>query len=522
VAETAEKKMKLRKRLTTLTALGLTSLALAGGVGAGCGKQGGGDAKGGDQNAAAGEKGKAGKPAAQEATPVTVTPASEQIVTRTVPVTGSVTALQTISLSPKQSARVISVAGREGDAVSAGQVVVQQDIADLQNSVEQAEANLQSAKAKLTQAQTNYNIQRTTSATNVQNARAAVRAAEANLALAKQPQRSEQVSQAQIAVQQAQANYDRAVADRKRYQYLVEQGAAAQATLDQYVTTEAVQKANLRSAEESLKIAQSGGRQESVLASQEAVRQAQIQLQQAQANVAQNQARLDDVRQAQASVAQYQATVDIARQALADASIRTPIDGVIATRSTEPGQQASPGTAVMTVVSLKSVYFQAQLPETQLENVREGQPVDVTVDAYPGRSFHGKVTQVYPTGSTSSRTFNVRVDVDNTSRALKPAMFARGKVIVQRRRGVVVSKDALVASNAEGTAFQVFVASGGGTTAARRAVKIGITNDTTAEILSGVREGDNVITQGQDGLKDGSPIRIESGASGQQQAAMAQ
>lgn len=501
-----------------MAALGLTVLVT---LGSGCGKKGSGGEQTGQAGGAAG-KPAAGQAAAQQATPVTVTPAAEQTVTRTVPVTGSVAALQSVTLSPKQSARVVSVAGREGAPVRAGQVVVQQDTSDLQNQMETAQANLQAAQAKLTQARTNYNLQVTTSATGVQNARAALKAAQANLALAKQPQRTEQIRQAQIAVQQAQANYDRAVADRKRYDYLVQQGAAAQATLDQYVTTEAVQKANLQNAQESLKIAQTGGRTEQVQASQESVRQAQIALQQAEANVAQNQARQDDVRQAQAAVAQNQAQLDIARQALADASIRSPIDGVIATRATEPGQQAAPGTSVITVVSLKTVYFQAQVPETQLESLQEGQPVDVSVDAYPGRVFRGKVTRVFPTGSTSSRTFNVRVDIANDAGLLKPGMFARGQVITQRRKGVVIPKDALVAANSEGTAFQVFVASNGGTTAQKRAVKIGVTTPTTAEVLSGVQPGDQVITTGQDGLKDGAPVRIESGGAAQQQAALAQ
>lgn len=497
----------MRTQKHQIAALMASALSITALTAAGCGKK-----EGGDTAQKEGGGGKPGAAAPQNAanapTPVRVVPAREETVTRSTPVTGSVAALQSVTLSPKVAGRIDTVAGREGEAVRAGQVVIQQDTDDYQQQLNQARANLQAARVRLTQAQTNYQLQLTQSQTNVKNAQAQLSAAEANLALAKNPQRSEEITKAQIAVQQAQANFDRAAADTKRYAFLVKEGAAAQATLDQYVTQEAVQKANLESAKQNLKIAQTGGRQESVLASQEQVRQARIGLQQARANVAQNQAKLDDVRAAQAAVGQNQALVNLALQQIAVTSIKSPINGLISDRTTEPGQQAAPGANLMTIVSLKTVYFEAQVPETSLNTVRQGSPVEVKVDAYPTRSFRGTVSRIFPTGSASSRTFNVRVDVPNSGNLLKPGMFARGNVIVERRRGTVIPKDALIAANSEGTTFQVFVAKNNGQ-AEQRPVKIGITTATTAEILSGVRPGDQVIIAGQDGLKNGSPIQIE-------------
>lgn len=503
-----------KKTAATMTAWGLTALVTLGAAG-GCSKKGDDTAKG----AKGGDAAK-GQPAAEQATPVAVTPASLQTVTRSVPVTGSITALQSVALTPKVSGRIISVSGREGASVSAGQIVVQQDTSDLERQLQQSVANLQSAQAKLTQARTSYRIQQTTSSTNVQNAQAALSSANSALTLARNPQRSEQVTQAEIAVRQAKANYDRATADRKRYDYLVKEGAAAQATLDQYVTTEAVQKANQENAQQSLKIAQTGGRSEQVKQAQDQVRQAQIALQQAKSNVQRNEVSQDEIRAAQAAVAQTQAAVALARQQIADAAIRSPINGVISVRATEPGQQAAPGSAVATVVSLKTVYFQAQVPETTLSRIEQNQSVEVKVDAYPGRSFRGKTARIYPTGSTSSRTFSVRVDIPNEAGLLKPGMFARGLVILERRQGIVVPKDALVAKNGNVQNYQVFLATSGGKVAKAQAVKVGITTDVTAEIVSGVQNGDQVITTGQDSLKDGAPIQVEGGgAATPQQAA---
>jgi len=489
------------------------SVALLLVVAAGCGPRGGSADKTGAKSGGAGAA--PGKPAAESATPVRVATAKRETVTRTVPVTGSVAALQSIDLSPKVSARVVAVAGREGTPVKQGQVVVQQDTSDMARQVQQAEANLQSARAQLAQAQTNLSLQKTDSATAVQNARAGLAGAQANLALAKQPQRTEQIRQAEIAVEQAQANYDRAVADRKRYEYLVKEGAAAQATLDQYVTTEAVQKANLDSAKQSLQMSQTGGRAESIRASQEQDRQAEIALRQAQSNVQQVRMKEDAVRQAKAGVAQNEAALAYQQQQLADASIVSPIDGVIAARKTEPGQMAAPGAAVLTVVALNTVYFEAQVPETNLATLQPGQPVTVRVDALAGKTFSGKIARIYPTGNAASRIFSVRVEVPNGSQTLRPGMFARGEAVTQRREGVVIPKDALVATD---NGFAVFVAENGGR-AVRREVKVGIQTSETTEILSGVQEGEQVVVTGQDALRDGRPIRVLDGSEAAQQTA---
>ncbi|MEI6431651.1 MAG: biotin/lipoyl-binding protein, partial [bacterium] len=135
----------------------------------------------------------AGQNVAAAATPVRVAAAREETVTRSVPVTGSIAALQTVVLSPKLSARVEAVAGREGTPVRKGQVVVQQDISDFQIQLQQAEANLQAAISNLTQAQTQVGLQRAASAQGVQDARQQLASANANLALTRNPQRTQEI-----------------------------------------------------------------------------------------------------------------------------------------------------------------------------------------------------------------------------------------------------------------------------------------------------------------------------------------
>lgn len=504
------------KRYISLAALFAVTLTLS----AGCKKPGGGEASGAnDKGAASAKGGDNAKPAADAATPVRVTTAKMQTVTRAVPVTGNIAALRTVALAPKITARILSVAGREGQTVKRGQVVVQQDTSDLQIQLQQSVANAEAASARLLQSQTQVRLQEAQSSAGVADAQQALNAAQAQLSLAKRPQRTQEVNVAQNAVAQAQANYDRAKADRERYESLVKEGAAAQITLDQYVTQEEVARAALNTAKQQQELARIGGREESVRNAQTAVRRAEAQLRLARANRQQNQVRRDEVVGAQAAVAQAQAQAAAVRQQIRDASIISPIDGVISARSTEPGSLASPTSAVLTIVALDSVYFEAQVPETDVSTLRQGFPVTVRADAFPNRTFTGKIARILPTANTSSRAFVVRVEIPNGGRLLRPGLYARGEVIAEQRQGIVIPKDALVSGGEQG-GFAVFVAENGGK-AVRRTIKVGIQTAETAEVTSGVRNGEQVIVAGQDGLRDGAPIRVQQSgdANAPQQAA---
>ncbi len=487
-----------RKQLTVLAlALGLTVLA-----GAGCGKGGGEQAGGGGVPGGPGAT-----PAADQGTPVRVAKAVEKNVERTVPVTGSVAALQSIDLAPKITARVTQVIGREGTPVRRGQVVVQQDTSDLVTQVEQAQANLASARARLAQVQTQSRVLNTNSVGEVENTRQQLRQAEAALALAKKPQRTQEVAVAENAVRQAQANFERAQSDRQRYDQLVKEGAAAQILLDQYATQEKVSRAALDSARQQLDLARDGGRSENIGTAQANVVRARLGVGQARTNLQQIQARGSDVQAARAAVQLSQAALDFARLQVANASVRSPIDGVVSARLTEPGQLAAPGAAVLRIVSLKNVYFEAQVPETDVASIRAGLPAPVRVDAYPGKVFTGRVARVYPTASTTSRNFVVRVVLDNSGGRLRPGLFARGAIAVERRRGIVIPKDALLTRDGKTT---VFVAQTGDT-AKLRSVKVGVLTAETAEVRSGVRPGERVIVAGQEALEDGGKIRVQAG-----------
>jgi HlyD family secretion protein len=482
----------------------MAGLSLSLTLASGCNR--GNEKKGGGQASSASSPG--GQPAANAATPIRVLPAKRETVRRTVPVTGSLAALRTVQLAPKVSGRVISVIGREGQTVRRGQVVVLQDTADLRIQLQQARANYDAARARLLQAQTQVRLQEAQSNAGVVDAQQALKAAQTQLSLAKRPQRTQEVNVAENVVAQARANYERAKSDRERYESLVKEGASAQITLDQYVNQEKVAKAALDTAQQQQELAQIGGRSETIRNAESAVRRAEIQLRLARSNRQQNQVRRDEVAAAQATLAQNQAQIAAVQQQIRDASLVAPIDGIISERSTEPGSLAGPSSPVLTIVALDSVYFEAQVPETDVQSVRQGLPVSVRTDAYPNRTFAGRVARILPTANSTSRSVTVRVAIPNNTGLLRPGLFARGEVVAEERQGVVISKDALVSAGTEG-GFAVFVAEGN--KAVRRPVQVGIQTSQTVEVRSGVKEGDQIVVAGQDALRDGATVRIQSG-----------
>lgn len=472
--------------------------------------------------------------------PVQVASVQSGTIAASIPVTGNIQALSDVQLSARAAGRVLAVNFREGQVVRVGQIVVQQDTTDLQANVNQAKANIAQAQAnvssnqaKVSQARTNYTLQVQTAKQAVAQAKAQVANARQNYLKVKGGSRPQQILQGQSQVILAKANLDNAQTILTRNKSLFAQGAIAKADLDTAQTNYAVQVQTYQNAQQALSLTQAGAQTEDIAAAQALLQQQQANLNTAIANRQQVQVRQQDILQAQDAVRQAQAAVQVQQQTLAfnqqqvaNAFIRSPIDGIVAAREVEPGQVASPGTNLMRIVGLGSVYYEPTISETDLASTSVGAPVTVQVDARPGKSYQGKVSAVYPAASATNRVFSLRVTVSNPAGELRPGMFARGSIITRVARNVPVvpatalvplasqsgfqandSSDAQIASGTQTSAQQVVVV-GSNNTAQPRPVKVGIQNQQQAQITSGVRAGENIVIVGQQGLKRGDKLTI--------------
>jgi len=129
--------------------------------------------------------------------------------------------------------------------------------------------------------------------------------------------------------------------------------------------------------------------------------------------------------QASAALASAQAQASLLRQQLADAVLRSPIDGVIAEKRTDVGQRLGDNTVAMVVVQTSPLKLRFRVPERYLASVHKGQPVKATVDPYPGQTFEGRVSVVGGVIDSATRSLLVETEFPNRDGKLRPGLFAR-------------------------------------------------------------------------------------------------
>jgi RND family efflux transporter MFP subunit len=425
----------------------------------------------------------------------------------------------------KTAGKMVGVYAREGDVIHKGQVLAQQDTVDLQNQADSQMANLAAARAKLDQAKVAYRDAQTTLALTDAQTASAVKQAQAGLdqaqeqsAVIKKGARVQELQQSQDNLAAALADRNQARSDLKRYQDLYRQQAVSAQQLDQAQAAADSADARYNSAAAALNLLKEGNRPEDIRRAQAVADQAREQLVTARANRDQVTLRKEDVEtakagiySAEAGVQQAEATLRLAQQAVKDTVIRSPIDGVVAERKVEPGTQiALAKPDVMRIVSLTNIYFDAQLPETQYAEVRMGQPVAISVDAIPGRTFRGTVSKIFPVASSTARSFTVRIVISNEGQILRPQMFARGRIVLATHpHAVVAPRDAVL--DFSGSAGRIFVVENG--KAVERHVATGFFADGKLEIKSGLSAGEKVVTVGQSQLQNGDSVTVTGGGS---------
>jgi membrane fusion protein (multidrug efflux system) len=147
----------------------------------------------------------------------------------------------------------------------------------------------------------------------------------------------------------------------------------------------------------------------------------------------------------------------------------------------------------------------AGVGERDIALVKEGTTqATVRVDAYPDEVFPGTVRKVSPVADERTRTVEVEIHIDNPGYRLKPGMFARVDLTLQERANAVVIPDHAVLRADEATFLYVVE----GTTARRRAVRLGLAEGERVEVLEGVRAGERVVTRGQRLLEEGSAVTV--------------
>jgi membrane fusion protein (multidrug efflux system) len=201
------------------------------------------------------------------------------------------------------------------------------------------------------------------------------------------------------------------------------------------------------------------------------------------------------------------AEYDLASLDLEYTSIRAPISGVIAERLIKVGNMVLANQATFSVTGMDPLLAVLHVPERQLGKLAVGHSASLEVDALSGKAYEGRIDRISPVVDPSTGTVKVTVEVRDRTRSLKPGMFARVNIVYDvHSDAMLVPKDAIIAEDRESCVFVVR-----DSTAYRQTVETGYVNSSHIEVLSGVAEGDTVVTIGKGGLKDSSKVEMVSG-----------
>jgi multidrug efflux system membrane fusion protein len=224
-----------------------------------------------------------------------------------------------------------------------------------------------------------------------------------------------------------------------------------------------------------------------------------------------------------------QATVDTAQAAFDQASagiakteaiisqklVRAPFDGELGVRKVEVGQYLTAGTQIVSLTDLSVLYANFTVTEKDSAQLKVGQTVRIAVDAYPGRTFEGKITTIEPQIATETRNIRVQATMQNPDKILKPGMFATTTVVLPDKPPVVTVPETAVDYTLYGDSVYLLSEKkeeDGKTklTVTRTFVQTGNRIEGRAEILKGLKEGDRVVAVGQLKLQSGSAVTISN------------
>ncbi|MBM3221632.1 MAG: HlyD family efflux transporter periplasmic adaptor subunit [Candidatus Rokubacteria bacterium] len=329
-----------------------------------------------------------------------------------------------VDVSAKITGRIAELAAREGERVERGRVLARLAADELSAEARRAEGALAAARAQLRDLLAGARPE------EIQEAEARAARAEAQLADLLAGARRQEIEQARAALRNAQVTREWTQRDFRRAEELYGKNLIAAQEVDRARQAFEVAAANEVGARERLDLVGVGPREHEVAAARADLRAARERVQLLRAGP-----RPDAVAAARAQITQAEAAITLARARLAEATIVSPIDGVVLRKNLEAGETANPGVAILTLLDPRDLWLRAYVPETDIGRVRVGQPASISVDAYPGRRFPGVISEIASEAEFTPKNvqtkkervnlvFRVKIAAKSEGGVLKPGMPA--------------------------------------------------------------------------------------------------
>jgi len=286
-----------------------------------------------------------------------------------------------------------------------------------------------------------------------------------------------ELAETRARVEQARATLQQARADAERLQRLQEDGAISTQDAEIAVTEQRTSEQVLRSAEEQVRT------RERAIAS------------------------------AEQRVAAQQAIVEQMQERLSFARLDAPLSGTVLTKTAELGDIVQPGDAILTIGDLSEVHVYVDISDRDRSRVRLDQRVDVTLDAFPGETFAGRVTQISPVADAAARLIPVEVTIPNPEGAIGSGLLARVHIDTNAPPTLSVPASALAVGGtgddpeaSEGTIFAI-VGDAETPTVEPRAVQLGSRRGDRVEIVSGLVADEAYVVDSERSLEPGQTVR---------------
>jgi len=207
----------------------------------------------------------------------------------------------------------------------------------------------------------------------------------------------------------------------------------------------------------------------------------------------------------------------VAQQALIDQySIRAPFDGRLGIKLVSLGQYLAAGTAVVTLQSLDPIQLDFSMPQQALSQIKVGQTVTATLDAYGNQGFDGKITAISPLVDSQSRNLTIRASLANPDHKLLPGMFGNVSVVVGEPQSYITLPQTAVTINPYGNVVYVVTEKDKGPdgkpqfAASQKFVTTGQARGDQIAVTKGLNAGEIVVTSGQLKLSNGSPVIVNN------------
>jgi HlyD family secretion protein len=431
-------------------------------------------------------------PSEQQKKQVLTMPVERQTLSITISANGTIQPERSINVSPKNSGVLKRLLVKEGDTVKQGQIVAYMDDSNLQGQLTQAKGQVAQAQANLQKLIAGNRPQ------DISQAQALLEQNEASLQQLLSGNRPQDIGQAQARLQDAQATANQKEDDLRRNQQLYDAGAISLQVLNQARSARDSAQAQVRATQQALDLQKAGARPEEIEQARAKVKQ-----QHEAVNLLKSGNRPEDIEAARAQVTTAKGALQNIQAQINDTIIRAPFDGVVTKKFSDPGAFVTPTTSassvagaasnsILTLASTNQVV--ANLSENNIAQIRLGQSVKLKADAYPGRTFEGKVSQIAAQATVAQNvtSFEVKVALPDAEaqKQLRSGMNVEAEFQVGELKNAIVVPTVAVVRRQRATGVLV---AGPDNQPVFTRIETGVTVNNKTEVKSGLNGKEKVL-----------------------------